>query len=61
MTCPIPPEAPSFHVRFSSAQTWRILRQMGFTVQVPQRRAAERDEDAVATWIRETWPLVERR
>ncbi len=53
--------ARRFHVRFSPAQTWRILRQTGFSVQVPQRRAAERDEDAVATWIKETWPRVERR
>jgi putative transposase len=53
--------ARRFHVRFNPAQTWRILHQMGFTVQVPVRRAAERDEDAVATWIRETWPRVERR
>ncbi|WP_367666948.1 winged helix-turn-helix domain-containing protein [Streptomyces sp. DG2A-72] len=42
--------ARRFHVRFSPAQTWRILRQMGFTVQAPVRRAAERDEEAVATW-----------
>lgn len=53
--------ARRFHVRFSPAQTWRILHQMGWTVQVPARRAAERDEDAVATWIKETWPRVERR
>jgi putative transposase len=53
--------ARRFHVRFSPAQTWRILRQMGFSVQVPQRRAAERDEDAVTGWITETWPRVERR
>jgi putative transposase len=53
--------ARRFHVRFSPAQTWRILRQMGFTVQVPVRRAAERDEDAVTGWIREAWPRVERR
>lgn len=46
--------ARRFHVRFSQAQTWRILRQMGWTVQVPVRRAAERDEEAVATWIKET-------
>ncbi|MFE6692190.1 winged helix-turn-helix domain-containing protein [Streptomyces sp. NPDC057743] len=53
--------ARRFHVRFSTAQTWRILHQMGFTVQVPLRRAAERDQDAVATWLRKTWPRVERR
>jgi putative transposase len=34
---------------------------MGWTVQVPMRRAAERDEDAVTTWIKEMWPAVERR
>lgn len=53
--------ARRFHVRFSPAQTWRILHQRGWTVQVPARRAAERDEDAVATWIKETWPQVEQR
>lgn len=53
--------ARRFHVRFSPAQTWRILHQMGWTVQVPARRAAERDEDTVTGWIKETWPRVERR
>ncbi|MFF7250764.1 winged helix-turn-helix domain-containing protein [Embleya sp. NPDC008237] len=53
--------ARRFHVRFSVPQTWRILRQMGWTPQMPRRRAAERDEDAVATWVKETWPRVERR
>nr|WP_031160811.1 winged helix-turn-helix domain-containing protein [Streptomyces durhamensis] len=53
--------ARRFHVRFSPAQTWRIPRQMGWTAQVPVRRAAECDEDAVATRIKETWPRVERR
>ncbi|UUU19762.1 winged helix-turn-helix domain-containing protein [Streptomyces sp. DSM 40750] len=53
--------ARRFHVRFSSAQTWRILHQMGFSVQMPVRRAAKRDEEAVVTRIKETWPQVERR
>ncbi|MFF9043848.1 hypothetical protein [Streptomyces parvulus] len=33
----------------------------GFSVQAPVRRAAEGEEKAVATWIKETWPQVERR
>jgi putative transposase len=53
--------ARRFHICFSPAQTWRILHQMGWTVQVPVRRAAERDQVAVATWLKETWPRVERR
>ena len=53
--------ARRFHVRFSDVQIWRILHQMGFSVQVPVHRAAERDGQAVATWVREVWPRVERR
>ena len=50
-----------WHISFSVTQTWRLLRQMGWTAQVPVHRAAERDEQAVATWVKETWPRVERR
>lgn len=53
--------ARRFHVGFSPAQNWRVLHPMGFTAQVRLRRAAERDEGAVATWIGETCPRVERR
>jgi transposase len=37
-----------------------LLHRLGWNPQVPQRRAAERDEEAVATWVKETWPTVER-
>jgi hypothetical protein len=30
----------------------------GRSVQVPARRAAERDEAAIAAWRRETWPVI---
>lgn len=53
--------ARRWHVSLSVPQTWRILRQMGWTAQVPVHRAAERDEEAVATWVKEVWPTVERR
>jgi putative transposase len=53
--------ARRFHVKFSIAQVSRILHQMGFSVQVPVHRAAERDPQAVQAWMREVWPDVERR
>ncbi|MFE9171704.1 winged helix-turn-helix domain-containing protein [Streptomyces kebangsaanensis] len=53
--------ARRFHVSLSVAQTSRILHRMGWTVRVPAHRAAERDEEAMATWVREVWPRVERR
>ena len=33
-------------VKFSQTQIWRILGGLGFSVQKPERRAIERDEDA---------------
>lgn len=53
--------ARRFHVRFSAAQVCRILHQMGWSVQVPVHRAAERDPQAVERWMRQVWPSVERQ
>jgi transposase len=35
-----------------------LLHRLGWTVQVPARRAAERDEDRIARWREETWPVI---
>lgn len=40
---------------------WRLLHRMGWTNQLPARRALERDEDAIADWIEHTWPDIEKR
>jgi putative transposase len=37
-----------------------LLHRMGWSVQVPTRRAAERDEDQIAAWREETWPEIKR-
>jgi putative transposase len=38
-----------------------LLHRIGWSVQVPARRAAERDEAAIARWKQETWPVVKGR
>jgi hypothetical protein len=38
-----------------------LLHRIGWSVQVPARRAAERDEDAIAAWREETWPVIKGR
>ena len=43
-------------VRLSQTQVWRILGSLGFSPQKPEKRASERDEDAVRHWKRRTWP-----
>jgi transposase len=52
--------ARKFHVRYSLAQTWRLLGQLGWSRQRPARRARERDEAAIARWVRVRWPQVKK-
>ncbi|MBI4276971.1 MAG: winged helix-turn-helix domain-containing protein [Armatimonadetes bacterium] len=48
------------HVRCPLPQTWRLLRQLGWTHQRPARRARERDEAAIARWVRTSCPLIRK-
>jgi putative transposase len=49
-----------FHVRYTLRGVSYLLHRMGFSPQVPAHRAIERDEQAIATWRRETWPAGKR-
>jgi transposase len=48
-------------VRFGQTQIWRILGALGFSPQKPEKRAIERDEDAVRNWKRRTWPALKKK
>jgi transposase len=37
-----------------------LLHRIGWSVQVPARRAAERDEEQIAAWREERWPAIKR-
>lgn len=50
-----------FGVRYTLRGASYLLHRIGYSPQVPVHRAAERDEEAVATWIKETWPEVKKR
>ena len=43
-----------FGIRYHPAHVWRILRAMGFSYQKPERRARERDEEAIRRWRKMT-------
>lgn len=49
-----------YGVQFSQTQIWRILGALGFSAQKPERRAVERDEEAVQVWKRKTWPRLKK-
>ena len=38
-----------------------LLHRIGWSVQVPARRAAGRDEDKIARWREDTWPVIKGR
>jgi hypothetical protein len=45
-------------VRHHPSHIWRILRAMGWTAQRPERRPIERDEAAIACWVKADWPRI---
>lgn len=48
-----------FRVSYTPRGVSYVLHRLGWSPQVPVHRAAERDHDAVATWMKETWPEAE--
>jgi putative transposase len=47
-----------FHIGYTIEGVGKLLRRHGWSVQVPVRQAAERDERAIAAWRQEVWPAV---
>jgi transposase len=50
-----------FDVSYSNSQVSRLLKQLGWTPQVPITRAIQRDEEAIARWRDESWPTLKRQ
>ena len=50
-----------FGVSYHPAHVSRILRDCGWSVQKPVRRASQRDEEAIGRWRQERWPEVKKR
>ena len=49
-----------FGVEISQPSVWRMLQQLGWSVQRPSGRARERDEAAIATWKKKRWPALKK-
>jgi transposase len=47
-----------FGAEYTLAGADLLLHRIGWSVQFPARRAAERDEAAIAAWRQEVWPVV---
>ncbi len=49
-----------FRARYSLSGVWRALRALGFSAQVPLKRALERDDRYIRQRVRKTWPEIYR-
>jgi transposase len=50
-----------FGVTYNVRYLPTLLRSLGWSVQKPRRRAAERNEQAIADWVATDWPRIKKR
>jgi len=50
----------AFGVHYHVDHIGRVLHALGWSPQKPQRRAIERDEEAIRSWIKVDWPRVKK-
>jgi transposase len=53
--------AREFGVYYHPNHVWRLLRRHCWSCQVPEWRALQRDEAAIAHWKRYRWPHIKKR
>ena len=49
-----------FGVKYHRCHVWKLLTSLGLTCQKPERRALQRNEEAIARWRRQKWPRIKK-
>jgi transposase len=50
-----------YGVHYDPSQVYRILKDLGWSSQKPERRAREHNEQAIAQWRRQDWRRIKKR
>ena len=50
-----------FEIKYHPSHVWKILIALGWSCQKPERRATQRDEQAIAHWKRYIWPQIKKK
>ena len=50
-----------YHVRYHVDHIPRLMKTLGFSCQKPERRARERDEQAIQAWIDHDWRRIKKK
>lgn len=48
-------------VSFNTNYVGALMHSLGWSCQKPARRAKERDEEAIAGWVRDEWPAIKKK
>ena len=50
-----------FGVHYHIGHVWKLMsHELGWSCQKPERRATERDEEAIERWKKKTWPAIKK-
>ena len=49
-----------FGLRYHPSGVWHLLHRLGWSCQKPQRRALQRDDEAIEHWKRYSWPWTRK-
>lgn len=49
-----------FGVTYDPSGVWHVLHRMGWSCQKPERRARERNEEAIVQWRKKDWPRIKK-
>lgn len=49
-----------FGVTYDPSGVWHLMHRMGWSAQKPERRARQRDEDAITAWRKRDWPRIKK-
>jgi transposase len=52
--------ARHFGHTYCPSGVWHLMHRLGWSAQKPQRRARERDEQAIAQWPTDDWPRIKK-
>jgi len=50
-----------FGVRYHEGHVWKLLRALNWSPQRPVGKARERNEEAIRTWKKQTWPALKKK
>lgn len=50
-----------FRVAYHASHVWKVLGQLGWSCQRPERKARERNEEGIQRWVRSRWPRIKKR